>query len=376
MSAGALLLAAMTSTVTSSAAPRIDLITIGIGEAAYATFGHAALRVIEPDGADTAYNFGGVDMEQPNFWMRLVQGRVEAYLKVTPYSDLLLEYSAEDRTIVGRRLHLAPDVARAIVADLEENAKPENRTYLYHHIFDNCTTRIAELLDRHLDGQLEAQASSPVRGTHRDWILERVRWKPQMYLAMDLMGNGTGDVPIVAWDTIFIPEALDAIIDGARFDGRPFVAAKYLEYRSLSYTDMPPWDWPWLKVYLLLGLPLVLLGAWRPTWGARAVGLLWGGMGLVYIGFWVFSEYAFYHANWNTLVFPPLHLALVFLAARPFARVYLAAHVAVLAGLAALLASGVIVQSIGPMIGLALLCEVPILARLVVARVALTRRAA
>ena len=104
--------------------------------------------MVEADGTDTAYNFGGVDMEQPNFWLRLVQGRIEAYLKVTPYSDLLLEYSAEDRTIVGRTLRLEPDVARAIVADLEENAKPENRTYLYHHIFDNCTTRIAELLDR------------------------------------------------------------------------------------------------------------------------------------------------------------------------------------------------------------------------------------
>ncbi|MEQ8272301.1 MAG: DUF4105 domain-containing protein [Deltaproteobacteria bacterium] len=372
-----LLLAAMTSTVTATAAaPRIDLITIGVGEAAYATFGHAALRVVEADGTDTAYNFGGVDMEQPNFWMRLVQGRIEAYLKVTPYSDLLLEYSAEDRTIVGRTLRFEPDVARAIVKDLEENAKPENRTYLYHHIFDNCTTRIAQLLDRHLGGRLKSHAGQPVPGTHRDWILDRVRWKPATYLAMDLMGNGMGDVPIVAWDTIFIPEAVDAIIDSARFDGQPFVVRKFTEYRSLSYTDMPPWDWPWLKVYLLLGLPLILLGVWRPTLGARVLGALWGSMGLVYTAFWLLSEYDFYHANWNMLVFPPLHLALVVLARRAVARTYLMAHVAVLLLLALLVATGAIVQSIGPMITLALLCEVPLGGRMVVDWVALTRRAA
>ena len=359
-----LLLAALTSTVTATAAPQIDLITIGVGAPMYAVFGHAALRVREADGTDTAYNFGGVDMTQPNFWLRLVRGRIHAYLDATPYSDLLLAYSAEDRTIVGRKLRFEPEIARAIADDLERIASTDERDYLYHHILDNCTTRVAELLDRHLEGGLSAQAKHPVEGTRRDWILERIRWKPWVYLAMDLTGNGTGDLPVRAWDTIFIPEALDTIVDGARFGGRPFVASEYLEYRSLSYSDPPLWDWPWLKVYLLFGLPLLLLVALRPRAGARVVGLVWGVLGLTYVGFWLFSDYAFYHANANLLVFPPTHLALLVAPAHRHAKKYLAAHVALLVGLVIGASTGAIVQAIEPMLLLALPIEALLLYRI------------
>src|SRR5687767_14259881 len=175
--------ATTTSTTAGEPAPRIDLITMGRGGALYSVYGHAAIRVVHPDGRDIAYNFGGVDIDVPNFWVTLMRGRIQAYLEVTPFSQLLLKYSGEDRTIVGRTLNFTPEQARRIVAELDAiAADPARKSYYYHHVLDNCTTRVAELFDQQLGGALSAQSKDPVRGTHRDWIIERIRDKPGLYL--------------------------------------------------------------------------------------------------------------------------------------------------------------------------------------------------
>ena len=353
-------LAAAGQTASSTtAAPRVDLISIGVGAEMYAVFGHAAIRVVQPDGTDTAYNFGGVDMQQPNFWTRLIQGRMEAFLDVTPYSELLLKYSGEDRTIVGRTLALTPNEARRLVARLDAIAASDEKTYLYHHIYDNCTTRAAGVFDEVLGGRLKQQGNYPVAGTHRDWILDRIHDRPLLYLAMDLAGNGMGDVPITAWDTIFIPEALDRVIDGARIHGQRFVVDKYVDYTSMNFEDRPVWDWPWTKVYVLFVLPLLGLALWRPRAAAALWGLAAGLIGVVYIVFWVASEYPFYHRNWNMLLLPPTHLALVWAAlsarrwATPACRGYLALHALAVILVLAARAAGLIVQDVDPMLGVA-----------------------
>ncbi|MCA9554312.1 MAG: DUF4105 domain-containing protein [Myxococcales bacterium] len=342
-----------------TAPPRVDLISIGVGSEMYAVFGHAAIRVVQPDGTDTAYNFGGVDMEQPNFWTRLIQGRIEAFLDVTPYADLLLKYSGEDRTIVGRTLDFTPDEARRLVARLDQIAASDERTYLYHHIYDNCTTRVGGVFDEILGGRLKEAGAYPVRGTHRTWILDRIRDRPLLYLAMDLAGNGMGDVPLTAWDTIFIPEAFDRVVDRARIHERPFVLSTYVDYRSMTFEDRPLWDWPWTKVYLLFALPLLGLALWRPRPATLVWGLAAGLMGLTYVVFQVASDYPFYHYNVNMLLFPPTHLYLVWAAlsarrwAAPAPRLYLLAHAALVLVVWAARALGFIVQDVDPMLGVA-----------------------
>lgn len=350
---GPWLLALVASTSTATSAPRIDLITIGVGDAMYAIYGHAAIRVVEANGKDTAYNFGGVDMKQPNFWSRLMQGQIEAYLEVTPYSQLLLNYSGEDRTIVGRTLAFSPAEAQKLHARLQQIANSAEKNYRYHHFYNNCTTKVAELFDEVKGGALHKQAEQPVPGTHRDWVLDRIRNKPWVFLAMDLAGNGQGDVPITAWDTIYIPEALDRIIDGATFDGRPFVLRSYVDYTSLSHDPRTEHGWPWILVYVFVGLPLVLLGWFFPRLGRGLYGVLAGTIGLVYVGFWLFSDYEFYHRNWNLALFPPTHFLLLLPDGRVL-RAHLYGHAALVALVAIGVGTGLIVQALGPMLGLAI----------------------
>lgn len=359
--AALLTLSSTSAETATTAAPRIDLVTVGVGGETYAAFGHAAIRVVYPDGRDTSYNFGGVDTEQPAFWRRTVQGRLETYLDVKPYSDLLLEYSAEDRTIVGRTLRFTPAQARALVAELDAiHADPARKTYVYHHFDDNCTTRIAEVFDRVLDGRLAAGARDPVRGTRRSWILDRIRYDPWLFLVMDVSGTGEGDGAITAWDTIFLPDGLDRIVDAARIDGRPFVTRRYVDYTSMSFDAPVLWDWPWTKVYILFLTPLLGLMAWRARPAALLWGLAAGGIGLALSALWAITDYTFYQSNWNVLLCPPTHLglALAALSRRRFTgravSGYVAAHAVVVLAVLGGRAAGVVQHDVDPVLGLAL----------------------
>jgi hypothetical protein len=355
-------LAALLSVTATVASPRIDLMLMGPGDPLYSVYGHAAIRVVHPDGRDIAYNFGGVNVDVPYFWMNLMRGRIQTYLEITTYSDLLLRYSGEDRTIVGRTLRLEPEQAAEVVKQLEAVYASKDRFYAYHHVLDNCTTRIAKLLDDVLDHTLSAQSHYAVHGTHREWILSRVRGRPLLYVLMDLTGNGMGDHPLTGWLSTFLPDGLERVVDRARVGGEPLVTSKYVDYRSLSFDEPVSWDWPWTKVYILFLAPLIALALWRTRWALFVYGLAAGLLGLFYLALWIGSDYEFLHANWNIVNFPPTHLFLAVVASRKSlwersskARDrYQCAHLAAVIILLLLWWSGVITQAIGPMLCLSI----------------------
>ena len=153
------------------------------------------------------------------------------------------------------------------------------------------------------------------------------------------------------------------MIDNAKLDGHPLVRAKYVDYRSISFVDRSrEWDWPWTKVYILFVAPLIGLAFWRPRVTAFVFGLLAGAMGLFYLALWIGSDYTFLHRNWNLINFPPTHLALAAIALRRSwweryasrRRAYLLACSAALLLLLLAWMTGLVVQAIGPMLGVSL----------------------
>ncbi len=348
---------------SSTASPQIELISIDYGGGMHATFGHTALRVKYPSGKDLSYNFGGVDMDQSNFWVLLMQGQVEAFLDVQPYHKLLLHYSGEDRTIKSRALALSPGQATHLAQRLKTIAASEkSRRYVYNHIYDNCTTRVAELLDEVLDGQLSVVAKSKSVGTQRQWIMRRARHSLPIYLALDLTGNGSGDKPISLWQTTFLPDAFDQIVDSTQIKGAPLVSSIKTEYQSINYLHSVLFDWPWTRIYLLLGLPLLLLSWYWTRLGTLIFGLSSGLTGCFILGLWLSSNYAFFGSNWNLVVFLPTQLILGLSALKSswwqgsasLRKLYLLSTSILLGALALLQWVGVVEQSIGPMLALAL----------------------
>ncbi|MBK6685884.1 MAG: DUF4105 domain-containing protein [Deltaproteobacteria bacterium] len=78
-------LSLLLATTGTSTTPVVELITMGPGPELYSYWGHAALRIIDPqDGSDRVYNFGSVDFSD-GFFVRMMRGQVDAFIGVSTY---------------------------------------------------------------------------------------------------------------------------------------------------------------------------------------------------------------------------------------------------------------------------------------------------
>lgn len=125
----------------------ISLLTCGPGEEVWSYYGHSALRIQDKaHGSDVAVNWGMFSFRQSFFVLRFVFGLTDYQIGIYPMTDFMAEYSAEGRWVRQQRLHLSREEKLKVLHAIEENAQPENRTYRYNFFFDNCTTRVREMV--------------------------------------------------------------------------------------------------------------------------------------------------------------------------------------------------------------------------------------
>jgi hypothetical protein len=309
----------------------IYVLTFGPGDHPFFKFGHNALWVHDVEaGTDKVYNFGTFAFS-PRVIVDFLHGRMIYWLSVSGLPAALASYEHENRTIDAQELTLPLATKRAVQQRLEENARPEHRDYLYDYFFDNCSTRVRDVIDPAVGGALRASARSPARLSLRGQALRMTADYWPLYVALDIVLGPDADRPIDRWAEMFIPQELArglAAVTLATPDGpRPLVR----EARTIFAAHRPPpLEWPPARgrIFFLagcaLGLVFFLLGraAGRTSSGAVVarvlLGLLlalWGlvagfiGCFLVYV--WALTDHVVAHHNQNILLFAPWAIALL-----------------------------------------------------------------
>ena len=302
------------------AAPRIGVLTMGPGEIFWERFGHDAIVVEDPaTGARTSYNFGYFDLEEDGFLGRFIRGRMQYMLVALPMEQDLRYYQAVGRGAALQWLDLDAAQARALAADLAENAKPENARYRYDYYTDNCATRVRDALDRALNGQLRRQLQGRSRGdTYRSESLRLAAPDPWMWLGFDLGLSPFGDRALSRWEQAFLPRRLaDDLREAKRADGRPLV----VEEVELLPQRLPPEPegqrrnlLPWLLAGVIGAIAILLLGGRSPRLLAGLALPFWllcGVLGVVLLLGWLLTEHQAMWANRNLLLLSPLCLLLL-----------------------------------------------------------------
>lgn len=134
----------------------ISILTIEPGKHLYDKFGHSAFRIKDSlSGVDVVFNYGVYDFNTPNFYLKFARGTMMYELGVTYYSSFLENYKAENRGITEQQLNLTKEEKQAISDFLWNNALPENKKYRYDYFYDNCATKIRDVLLFTLDNRLE-----------------------------------------------------------------------------------------------------------------------------------------------------------------------------------------------------------------------------
>ena len=154
----------------------ISILTIGPGDNLYDKFGHSAFRVYDPENdIDYAFNYGVYDFDTPNFYTKFAQGKLLYKLAVSESEPFLNSYKAQDRWVEEQVLNLSYSEKQGVFNFLQENAKPENKYYKYDFLYDNCATRIRDVLVSVLGDKLKSNARLAEDGyTFRELIQKNV----------------------------------------------------------------------------------------------------------------------------------------------------------------------------------------------------------
>ena len=331
---GAILLATLLATLGAAsrvqADPGDDLtvyaLTFGPGEHPFLKFGHNAILVQPQAGPGWVFNFGTFDFSDPDLIPKFLRGRFKYWLSVGGAEATMEAYAAENRTILSQELDLTAAQKWALWQALRENARPENRAYLYDYFFDNCSTRVRDALDRVTDGRIRVAGQAPATRTLRDHALRSVADYLPEYVGLHLgLGRAT-DKPIDRWAETFLPERLADLLRTVRIpDGageKNLVKSERVIYQSTrpAKPEQPPhWGIYFLVVGLALGSMAALLGrAGRRHASARIIlgaltsmlGGAWGLLGLILVCFWALTNHKVAYANANIMQFAPWAIVL------------------------------------------------------------------
>ena len=177
--------------------------------------GHSALWVSGGGRDARIYNWGAFDSSQENFVWKFLDGTLDYRLNLESYGRTRSRAESDGRTIVAQRLDLPPTAMNRLLDILDENALPENRDYLYHWLDDNCATRVRDVLDRALEGQLTHLQDAPQNHTIREEILRHLGPNLAVWFGWHFMASSYAERTHDGWSELHVPvrlmETLDSI---------------------------------------------------------------------------------------------------------------------------------------------------------------------
>jgi hypothetical protein len=317
----------------------ISLLTMGNGEQVWELFGHDALLIHDNvSGRDTVFNWGVFNFRQTNFIPRFLKGEMLYAMGGDSLGLVMLAYRYWNRSVVSQELDLTPAQRDTILARIRWNAQPENINYRYDYYRENCTTRIRDMLDEALGGQLKAQSQAPSGTTYRWHTLRLMQGNKPIVLGVDIGLGRPADRELTKWQEMFLPKQLHDFVATMQVRDstgamHPLVRGERVLFESTRGPEptQPPRMAPWLLAAgVIVAAAFLWLGA-RASEGGRGIRALaavviglWslaaGLLGVLLTLLWSVTDHVFAHQNENLLLFNPLWLVLMVLIIRSLWR--------------------------------------------------------
>lgn len=232
-----LLLIACIFAVVPAAAAEADttvyFLNIAPGAQIYELEGHSAIAVDIRGQQPRVYNFGVFDFDAPNFVYRFVKGETDYMAVCQPLEPFVAYYSRCGRRIDAHELALDSVQKKKLLALLDNNVLPQNRTYRYNYVKDNCATRPLRAIelavgDSIMLGPAPFEANSYLRITFRNIMRHYHAAYPWYQFGIDLaLGSGI-DYDLSRREISFAPAELDGMLRPATAGGRPLVRRSFV----------------------------------------------------------------------------------------------------------------------------------------------------
>lgn len=303
----------------------ISLMTCGPGNEMYSLFGHSAIRVRdESRNIDWVFNYGMFDFHTPNFSLKFVRGRLKYHMGCESFENFLYPYPLTGRSVYEQPLDLNQKQKEAIYTFLVDNLNPDKKYYKYDFFYDNCSSRLRDVLQINLGDEL---IFAPTRGdsSFRDYIDPYINKYPWLDFGMDVTLGYPSD--LIAKDGLefFLPIKLMEGLEQATLNGKPLVKNAHWVHKPEISANYSSAISPTLLSFLIL--VVVLIMTIQPARFKKVIPtidviikLVAGLMGLLFLLMWLFTDHETTHANMNLLWASPLYLVILILSAIHFSN--------------------------------------------------------
>lgn len=337
-------LALLLVAANSHALPRVSVLSCSPGNDLYSLFGHTAIRVFEQNDEgirDVVYNYGVFQFDDSFYW-KFACGKLDYLLIRQPFHEFQLEYLQSGRAVIEQELLLDSAQNAKLLFLLEENASRENRVYRYDFFYDNCATRVRDMIARALSpqedrlGYRSPDASViqsllpnyyPVSNkgsiTYRQAIQAYLDYQPWSDFGIDIALGLPCDDVVNAYGMMFLPDSLATSLSDLHDGDRRLVGQSMELLPRESGWDAEGIFTPftvfiiWLLFHVIGGY-IFRKSKWLAFLPTRILLFVTGILGLLVVFLWFFTDHQTTVVNLNILWANPWNLVLCFL---PFSSV-------------------------------------------------------
>ncbi len=327
----------------SSQSARFTILTCTPGPDLYSLFGHSAIRyqdTIRGKMVDWVYNYGTFIFDD-EFYVKFARGKLDYVLSKEDFPFFQEEYIYAGRGIFEQELLFTQEEKQKFLDLLEANFLPENRIYRYDFFYDNCSTRIRDMIIRATSGlentsnlgfthpdpeeikhisRIDFSYVYPQPNTFRQTIQTYLDYQPWSDFGIDLALGLPCDKKVEKGEYMFLPDSLMKDMNFAHYSGRALVAQAVeilpQEYELSFDSTVTPMNVMWFFFILHLIIGILFRHKKLFQFSDRFLFFVTGLLGVFVVFLWFFTDHTATKWNFNLLWANPINLIFAFVSSK------------------------------------------------------------
>jgi hypothetical protein len=314
----------------------ISLLTCGVGEELYSSFGHTGIRIKDNiSGEDVVYNYGMFNFNDSLFYIKFTLGKLNYYVAKESFGRFLGSYVYDNRTVKEQVLNLDYEAVNNIHKYLENNLLPQNKYYKYDFIYDNCATRVRDAFQNSLGINFKfGDVLGNKKVTYRGVINEYLSGDKWSRLGINLLLGSRIDSNMNNQGAMFLPDVLHDAIAKAKISNQNIVASEQILHegqKTTSSSNAPLYIGIGFLIVSIIIFNVKALQAFKNIW-LRFLLIIFGLLGSLMLFMWLGTEHQSCADNYNVLWALPLNfiIALLPYKGKAWAKLYALAAISLL----------------------------------------------
>tara|TARA_R110002049_G_scaffold3795_5_gene27631 strand:+ start:107608 stop:108780 length:1173 start_codon:yes stop_codon:yes gene_type:complete len=294
-----------------SSEAEISVLTIGPGTLLNDSFGHSGFRIKDKvKGTDIVFNYGVYDFEAENFYLKFAQGKLDYLIGANYYEDFYESYIAQNRSIQEQVLNLSSSEKQDLFDYLLNNMKPENRRYLYEFFYDNCATKIKDVLQEVTKNSIVFHEPDGFeQKTFRTLIHENLNRNSWGCFGIDLALGSVIDKKATPEQHMFLPKNIHAFFERATLGNsdEKLVKKSNVLYEKIGTPQPTNFLTSPLMLFGIVGFLMLFITYndfkknKQTVWLDATLLTITGIIGIVVLLLWFATDHTGTHQNYNLL---------------------------------------------------------------------------